>query len=193
MNLKQQSHSSVMSGLIAIGVVLGFGLACVSSSTDTKKPSSSSPATTNSEVVNSKLIVDIPKLMRQSPQVFEKSFGKATEISKTNDPGTVPGEIHDYKVPGAGSYSTADGMMVRFYRGKAVMIMVDLPTPTRNAQAALSQANLDAKGVAPTVEAVLAHRWRNQTLNGIKFKDVAAHKLDSDGRNFTTVQAEVDQ
>jgi hypothetical protein len=84
-------------------------------------------------------------------------------------------------------------MMVRFYKGKAVMIMVDLPTPTSNAQAALSQANLDAKGIAPTVEAVLAHRWRNQNLNGIKFKDVAAHKLDSDGRNFTTVQAEVDQ
>jgi hypothetical protein len=132
-------------------------------------------------------------LIRQSPQVFEKSFGKATEISETDDPGTVPGEIRDYKIPGAGSYSTTDGMMVRFFRGKAIMIMVDLPTPTGNAATALSQAGIDSKGIAPTVEAVLAHRWRNQTLNGIKFKDVAAHKLDSDGRNFTTVQAEVDQ
>lgn len=192
MNLNQQTHSSVKLGLMALGVVLGFVLACARPSTDTKKSSSLSPSSTNSEILNSKPIVDIPKLMRQSPQVFEKTFGKATEISKTNDPGTVPGEIRDYKVPGAGSYSTIDGMMVRFFKGKAVMIMVDLPMPTTNAQLALSQANLDAKGISPTVEAPLAHRWRNQTLNGIKFKDVAVHRLD-DSRNFTTVQTEVEQ
>jgi len=192
MNLNQQSHSSVISGLVAIGAILGFGLACASSSSDIKKSSSPSPTTTNSEIINSKPIVDIPKLMRQSPQVFEKTFGKATEISQTNDPGTVPGEIRDYKVPGAGSYSTTDGMMVRFYKGKAVMIMVDLPAPTSNAEAALSQANLNVKGISPTVEAPLAHRWRNQSLSGMKFKDVAAHRLD-DSRNFTTVQAEVEQ
>jgi hypothetical protein len=60
MNLNQQSHSSVISGLMAIGTMLGFGLACASLSSDIKKSSSPSPTTTNSEIVNSKPIVDIP-------------------------------------------------------------------------------------------------------------------------------------
>lgn len=192
--MKKRNLSSAGAGLIALGVILGVCLACANSGNNNKNALSSSPIMTNSEVAKPALIVDIPKLMLQPPESFEKTFGKATEISKTNDPGTVPGEIRDYKIPGVTNpNSTTDGMMVRFYKGKAVMIMVDLPQPTSNVEAALSQTGIDLNGIVPTIEAPLARRWQSKSFNGIKFKDVAAHRLDLESKNFTTVQAEVEQ
>jgi len=69
--------------------------------------------------------------------------------------------------------------------------MIDLPNPTSSATAALAMIGLNASGIEPSIEAPLAHRWRNQTLNGIKFKDVAAHRLDRNNSNFTTVQVAI--
>ncbi len=180
--------------LITTLVLITFALACANSGNNIKNVPSSSPTTTNAEDVKSVPVVDIPKLMQQSPEIFEKNFGKATEISKTNDPGTVPGEIRDYKLPGVTNpKSTEDGMMVRFYKGKAVMIMVDLLNSTSNVEAALSQTGIDLNNIAPTIDAPLARRWRSKSFNGIKFKDVAAHRLDLESKNFTTIQAEVEK
>jgi hypothetical protein len=191
-----------------IGGVIGLCALCgvVGNLVDKNKASQTSVATTNptnttgtsNPTTSTNIatpVVDIPKLIHQPPEVFEKSFGKATEIVQItkNDYGTAPGEFRDYKVPGAGKYSTKNGMMVRFYKGKAVLIMVDLPTPASSAETALSQVNIDVKGISPTFESVLAHRWQNQNLNGITFKDVAAFKIGADGKNFTTMQAEVEQ
>lgn len=191
--MQKRKLFSVISGLFACSAILVACLACASSSNDYKNTSISPSTQSSQEIVSSTPVIDMAKLIRQPPQVFDKSFGKATEVFEADDPGTIPGEIRDYKVPGVTNFfSTTDGMLVRFFKGRAVDIMVDLPTPTSNAEAALSQVGLDVKGISPTIEAPAAYRWRNQTFRGIKFKDVAAHKLDAHSSKFTTVQVQIE-
>lgn len=66
--------------------------------------------------------------------------------------------------------STSQGIMVRFYKGKGVMILVDIPARTDTAEEALLQAGLDVKGSQPNVDTPYAVQWVDQTIGGIKFK-----------------------
>lgn len=50
-------------------------------------------------------------------------------------------------------------------------------------------AGIDVKGAAAKIKAPLAERWAG-TFNGVAFKDVAALKMDSGGKKYSTVQAE---
>lgn len=177
---------STFSSLIAFVAICCVGLGC-GNRTNEKETSSPTPAKT--EVTANAQIADLTKLIRQPPQVFDKAFGKAVEAFETDDPGTIPGEMRDYKIPGVSSPQTITaGMTVRFYKGKAVEIMVDLPSPTSSSAAALLQVGIDTQGVAP-VRTPVTDYWPNLTFKGVTFKTVWAYKLDTGSSLFTTVKA----
>ena len=102
----------------------------------------------------------------------------------------MPGEFRDFGIKGKVGTVTSDGLMIRFYRGRAVHFTLDLPKALDEPEAALLLAGIDVAGTPPKVRAQLAHRWVG-TFNGIDFKDVAALKMDSSGTKYSTVQATV--
>lgn len=208
MNLNQQPHfpvaarrkrklSSVTTGLVAVSIIVVCFSACVGWRDNIKNtPPPPLPPTPTPKVVRSPRAVksapaiDIPKLMRQPPEVFEESFGEATEIFK----GDKTVEIREYEIPGVTKTNlTKAGLTIHFYKGKAIRITVDLLAPTSSAEEALSQVKIDAKGVAPSEKRGIYVIWFNRSLNGIKFEKVWASSSDSDSQNFTTVQATVQE
>lgn len=139
------------------------------------------------------VVINIPTMIEQAPEAFEKVFGKATSTVKTNDPGTTPGEIRDYSLPGVTkTFSTDDGLMVRFHNGKAVSIVFDFPRPVDNRDDAFSLAGLDVKGKTPNAKAGLSEGWRHYLIGNIFFQRVEALKLGPDGKEFTTFKAETE-
>lgn len=142
-----------------------------------------------------KTIIEIPKLIGQSPKFIEAQLGKPTEITPITkdlpDEKRTPGEFRDYKIVGLSKpISTNNGAMIRFYKNKAIMIMVDLPSPTVTAEEALQLAGIDVNDISPTIVAPLAKRWKNFSYNGVKYKDVNATKVLGD--RYDVVQAEIE-
>ena len=172
-------------GTIAISAVIFACWACGGRAPVTKETETPPSRVENPSASQ---VADVTKLIGQSPAVFDKTFGKPVEAFETDDPGTMPGEMRDYKLAGvANPQTTTAGMTARFYRGKAVEIMVDLPSPTSSSASALRQVGLDTQDT-PTEKAQLADFWSNKSFKGVRFKGVWAYKLDNDSSMFTTVK-----
>jgi hypothetical protein len=140
-----------------------------------------------------KAVLDVPQLIGKSPADFEKVLGPAVRVTKiTNDPDMMPGEYRDYKIANTLGSMTEDGLWVRFYRGVAHHITLDLPKLVDTPEEALLMAGIDVRGTAARIKAPIADRWTGN-FNGINFKDVAALKLDSAMKKYSTVQAELAQ
>ena len=121
-------------------------------------------------------------------------LGEPKHVTKiTNDPEQMPGEYRDYKIKDANLHLTTEGLMVRFHKGRAIHFSLDLPTSTNTPEAALLLAGVDLENTAPDVRAPLADRWKDKTFNGVRFKDIAAMKMDDDGRRYTTIQVTASQ
>ncbi len=135
------------------------------------------------------VVVNVPAIIGRTPKEVEAVTGKAKERTKiTNEPDQMPGEFRDYEIKGAKLGLTLYGMMVRYYRKRAVHITIDMPEHVDTAEAVLKMAGIDVQGAQPRVVAPLATRWTG-TFNGVDFKDVAAAKMGSDKSLFSTVQA----
>jgi len=140
-----------------------------------------------------KAVLDIPGLIGKSPRELEKVVGSPVRVTPiTNDPDMMPGEYRDYKIANTLGTMTVDGLWVRFYKGVAHHITFDLPKVTDTPQEALLMAGIDVGAATARIKAPAADRWTGN-FNGINFKDVAALKLDSDMRKYSTVQAELAQ
>jgi hypothetical protein len=175
---------------IALIAVLGCGNGGGTTSPSNLVNQSISPSSTPPSTAGP--IVNIPKLIGKPPGEFEKVYGNATEISETNDPGTTPGDIRDYSVPGVSDpNSTEHGLMVRFHKGKAVSMLVDFPKPVDDRESAFALVGLDIKGKAPHFTAPLSEGWEHYLINDIFFKRAEAMKLGSDKR-FTSFKCEIE-
>lgn len=176
--------------LLVFLIWLGVVLACADSGNNLN---SQQPATSNSQAPGqpaTKPVVDIPRLMGRSPAELDKVLGKPAAVTKiTDDPDMMPGEYRDYKIENTTGSVTQEGLMVRFYRGQAIHFTLDLPTPTDTPEEALLAAGIDVKGADSKIKAPLAERWAGN-FNGVEFKDLAALKMDSGGKKYSTVQAE---
>jgi len=135
--------------------------------------------------------MNMTKLIGKPPTAFQE-FGREVSVD-VDDESVPPGELRTYPFPQPFNPDTSTGMMVTFYRGKAVNVLVDLSTPTSTPEEALTEVGLDVSGMAPTVRAPGATHWRNQTVNGIRFRDVAAFKLDSGTTQFTSLQVDAER
>jgi hypothetical protein len=168
----------------------GLALDCANSGNQLNHPR---PANSNSQTPGlpaAKPVVDIPQLMGKSPAELDKVLGKPAAVTKiTDDPDMMPGEYQDYKIKNTTPSVTQEGLVVRFHKGKAVHFTFDLPAPTDTREEALSVAGIDVKGAAAKIKAPLAERWSGN-FDGVEFKDVAALKMDSGGKKYSTVQAE---
>lgn len=139
------------------------------------------------------VVLNIPQLIGKPPGEFEKVVGAPVRVETiTNDPDMMPGEYRDYKIADSLGSMTEDGLWVRFYKGVAHHITLDLPILVDTPEEALSMAGIDVRGKAARVKAPIADRWTGN-FNGIYFKDVAAFKLNSDMKKYSTVQAELMQ
>lgn len=177
---KNSKKISVVFGAVVFACMACSGLAPV--------VNEARPTPVPNETVNVKQVADVKKLIKQGPQAFDKLYGKAVEAFETDDPGTVPGEMRDYKIAGVSNpQTTTAGMTVRFYKGKAVEIMIDLPSPTSSSTTALNQVGLDTPNTAPERTPVTEF-WSNKTFNGVRFTRVWVYKLDTDSPLFTTVK-----
>jgi hypothetical protein len=169
---------------------LGLVLACANSG---HQFNSQQPANLDSQAARQPAanpVVDIPRLMGKSPAELDKVLGKPAAVTRiTDDPDLMPGEYRDYKVENSTGNVTQEGLMVRFYKGQAVHFTFDLPVPTDTPEEALAVAGIDVKGAAPKIKAPLAERWAGN-FNGVEFKDVAALKMESGGKRYSSVQAE---
>lgn len=164
-------------------------LGCANQRNSSDPPQNSTPSQ-NSQTA-AKPIVDIPHLINKSPADFDKILGKPAAVTKlTNDPEMMPGEYRDYRIENATPVVTQYGLMVRFYMGHAVHFTLDLPRLVDTPEEALLMTGIDVKGTTAKTKAPLADRWSG-TFNGIAFKDVAALKMDSAGKKYSTVQADV--
>jgi hypothetical protein len=137
-------------------------------------------------------VISIPNLANKSPQEIEAILGRSVGLTKiTNEPDRMPGEYRDYKIEGVEPQLTFTGLMVRFYRGRAVHFSLDLPVAFDTAQDALLAAGINVGGTSPKETALLARRWSGR-YGGVDFKDVAAIQMGFDGKGkYNVVQAEV--
>lgn len=87
---------------------------------------------------------------------------------------------------------TEDGLWVRFCKGVAHHITLDLPKLVDTPEEALLMAGINVRGKAPQVKAPIADRWTGD-FNGIHFKDVAVLKLDASMKKYSTVLTELAQ
>lgn len=175
------------SRLIFIGLMAAFCLSCTNlqsiKNVSNSEPNAS-PKTENSSVV------DIPKLMNQSPKIFEDTFGLPIEKCRRQGDKIM---VCDYKIAGlAKPAQTVAGLTVFFENDRAVRINNDLIKQTGNVEEALLQVKIDIKNVKPQSKTKSGDTWENQTFNGIKFKQLSAAKLDLDNENYTTIQAFVE-
>jgi len=184
----QRRRTNVMRFQVPLIALLVLMSACEG----TKTPrTESSP--TNVAQPAPKTVLDIPRLMGKSAREFEKLVGSPVRVTPiTNDPDMMPGEYRDYKIANTLGTITEDGLWVRFYKGVAHHITFDLPRVTDTPQEALLMAGIDVGGATARIKAPAADRWTGN-FNGINFKDVAALKLESDMRKYSTVQAELAQ
>jgi hypothetical protein len=152
---------------------------------------SSAPAHTSTPTPSP--VVDIPKLIGKTPAELDSALGRPAEVTKiTNNREMMPGEYRDYEVPGSARAATSHGLMVRFYKGRAVLITYDLPAPTSSPEDALRLAGIEPGSAKPSVVAPMAQRWSG-TFNGVNFGDAAALMAGLNSRQYTTVQAELNK
>lgn len=102
------------------------------------------------------VIVDVPKLMRKPPVVFEKYFGKSTEVSEWMHRGIIVGEIRHYALPQPYHVLTADGLRVDFYHGKAVSMLLILDSAGK-CDKALHMLNINYSNTAQCEEQANYH------------------------------------
>lgn len=190
---QKKSHYNYVGAIIAALFLLGVFLACKQQGTKTgpvTEHANASPSQSTTPNSATEAVVNVPMMIEQSPEAFEKMFGKAISSVKTNDPGATPGEIRDYSLPGiTKTFFTDQGLMVRFHNGKAVSIAFDFPTPVDNRDAAFNLAGLDVKGKTPNSTAGLAEGWKHYLIGNIFFASVEVLKLGPDGKEFTTFKA----
>ena len=183
-------NPSTFSLILVFFIWLGLILGCTNNS---NRLNSQPPANSNSQVSSQpaiKPVVNIPQLIGKSPTELDKVLGKPAAVTKiTNDPEMMPGEYRDYKIENTTGNVTQEGLMVRFHKGQAVHFTFDLPRLTDTPEEALLMAGINVKGTAAKIKAPLADRWTGN-FNGVDFKDVAALKMDSGGKKYSTVQAE---
>lgn len=177
---------------IALAILFGSCILCsifvgLHDQRETKEPTKA-PTYIPAPQVESKPLINIPALANKSAKDVDAILGKPAEVTPTNDPGTTPGEFRDYKISGVTPNITSDGLMVRFYRDKAVHFTFDLPGPVGTPEDALLLAGIDVKGASPLVQAPMAKRWVG-TFGGVNFKDAAALNLSD--KRYNVVQAEV--
>lgn len=185
--LKSNHFTSIKSGLISIGLMAVFCLACTNFELGKNVGNSELNASPKTEKPS---VVDIPKLMNQSPKVFEDTFG--LPIKKCSRKGEKT-NVCDYKIVGLGKPAQTDaGLTVFFENDRAVRINADLIKQTGNVEEALSQVNIDIINVPPQSKNKSGDTWENQTFSGIKFKQLSAAKLDLNNENYTTIQAFVE-
>jgi hypothetical protein len=183
--------------LIVILYLIGFCGIRSSLSSDSNKGSMNLTSSTASasEPKEAQLVLDIPRLANQPPSAFESLLGKPTEITKiTGRREHAPGEFRDYKIPGvASNRSTRDGLMVRFYKGKAVMFMLDLPRTVTTAKEAFAMAGINIGNRRPDVTALAAEVWNNVIINGKTYKNVKAVSVKAIQRgSYDLVQVEIE-
>lgn len=151
---------------------------------------------TNQEPVSesqARVVLNIPHVIGKSPAEFEKVVGSPARVERiTNDPDMMPGEYRDYKIANTLGSMTEDGLWVRFYKGVAHHITLDLPKLVDTPEEALLMAGIDVRGKTARVRAPIADRWSGN-FNGVDFKDVAAFKMDASMKKYSTVQAELAQ
>lgn len=174
--------------LLAILVFFGFGCMCSDTGNRNTGQTPASSPTVPAQTI--KAVIDIPGLAGKSAKAVDAILGKPGEVTPTNDPDYTPGEFRDYTIPGVTPRLTSHGLMVRFYRDKAVHFTFELPEPVETAEEALLMAGINVRGVKPHTTATLAELWSG-TFNGVSFKDVSAQRLDATYKRYTTVQAEV--
>lgn len=178
-------------GLLLV-ILIFFGFGCMCSNTGSQPPPApkTPPAQSTPTQEEAKAIINIPALAGKSAKAVDAILGKPGEVTPTNDPGYTPGEFRDYTVPGVTPHLTSHGLMIRFYRDRAVHFTFELSRPADTPEEALLMAGIDVRGVNPHTTAALANLWSG-TFNGVSFKSLSAQRLDATYKKYTTVQAEV--
>jgi hypothetical protein len=178
---------------LALALALAWACAaCEFSARLATAPAQEAPAAPPAEVAAG-VVIDIPRIIGLSVDEVEKAAGKPKSKTKiTSTPEEMPGEFRDYEVKGTQLALTVHGLMVRYYRGRAVHMTLDLPESAATAEEALRMAGIDVGGAEPRVRASRAVRWSG-TFGGVDFKDVAALKMGRDGSRFSSVQATLAQ
>ncbi|HEX7318608.1 MAG TPA: hypothetical protein VF297_32165 [Pyrinomonadaceae bacterium] len=185
-----QRKPAVFNLIFLFTIWLGLILGCANTGnqSDSQRSVNSNSGKPSQPAIKS--VVDIPQLVGRAPAELDKVLGKPVAVTKiTNDPEMMPGEYRDYKIENTTGNVTQEGLMVRFYQGQAIHFTFDLPSPADTPEEALLMAGIDVKGAAAKIKAPLADRWAGN-FNGVEFKDVAALKMDSGGKKYSTVQAE---
>lgn len=138
-------------------------------------------------------VIDIPALVNKSAKEVDAALGKPVEVDKIREshPTDAPGEYRNYDLVGSPRTSTGTGIMVRFYKNRAVLFIVDLPHPTGTAAEALALTGIDVGSKAPFHKSPLAQQWRGE-FNGRFFKEVSASIVGSSGK-FDVVKAQMYQ
>jgi hypothetical protein len=164
---------------LAIAVVFGAGCAPL-------KPSGPSP-TSNSTPKVAPQEFDVKAAFYKSPKNVDAMFGKPTGSNKikADDPTRTPGEFREYSWGPQKKH-----VLVRFYKGKCVMIQLELLESFDDPVNAVKSVGVDPSSVTPMTEAPMATRWKAK-LGSFIFKDVAAIKSTSPEGKFDMVQFEL--
>lgn len=147
------------------------------------------PSSKAKDAVSAPPKFDVTKAFYKSPKEVDQIFGQPTggNVIKADasTKGMTPGEFRDYSWGVGKKY-----VLVRFFKGKAVMIQMELQEPFEDAIEAVKSVGVDPSPVTPRAEAQMATRWTAK-LGGFLFKDVAAIKSTSPEGKFDMVQFEL--
>jgi hypothetical protein len=135
-------HSSFATIIITGCTWLVLVIGCVSG-TRTSIPQSNSNVSNNGKVlttvsaktdqkettkpIENNIVINIPKLMLQSPSVIERSLGKPSAIVKAMHRGQITGEERTYYLKEAVT-KLDSGVRVEFYQQRAVSFLLHLDT-----------------------------------------------------------------
>lgn len=117
------------------------------------------------------VIIDFPRLMRQTPEQAEAVLGPPRAVYPLTYPAEwLPGEYREYIVNGC-----EGPVLVRYHSGVLVWILACFQESSDSPEELLNRAGVDVRGTRPRVTALAASRWTG-TFNGVYFPDVAAVK-----------------
>lgn len=136
-------------------------------------------------------LVDVPKLINQSPQNFDATYGKPVKVTPiTGNRKDAPGEFRDYRISGVTNPQSTDaGLTVVFHQNKVIGFLLDLPKAV-SVETALAQIGIDVHGAPPTTKTAGGQFWQNITLNGIRYDFIKVLKV---GDNLSADEYDVAQ
>lgn len=171
-----------MKKLLPVLIILFVVLGCKDEAVKENKPVAAASPTPQATLTQIKQIVNLIELVGKSPADVDQKLGKAKSAKKiTDESSTLFDEEREYQLPSAADY----GLIVRFFKGKAVQFITTVPNSMSNQDAAkfAQSFGFDVSGLKAENYPMITN-WQG-SINGVEFEKIAAMKISGD--NFTNL------